>query len=183
MEMLDIVDEKGIPTGETIERTIAHEKGILHRTAHVWLFRKPNGRVEVLLQKRSKNKDSYPSCYDISSAGHIPAGIDFIPSAIRELKEELGIEVQAEELVYCGQRRFAYESEFHGKKFVDNQVSNVYAVWKDIEVSEIKIQETELESVMWMDFEECFQKVSKNQIKHCIRMDELEMLKKAAYEE
>jgi isopentenyldiphosphate isomerase len=178
MELLDIVDEKGIPTGETIERAVAHEKGILHRTAHVWLFRKRNGKVEVLLQKRSKNKDSYPSCYDISSAGHIPAGVDFIPSAIRELKEELGIQVQAEEIIYCGQRRFSYEDEFHGKKFVDNQVSNVYAVWKDIEISDIKIQETELESVVWMDFEECFQKVAENKIKHCIRMDELEMLRR-----
>lgn len=28
MEIFDIVDEKGIPTGETIERTQAHEKGV-----------------------------------------------------------------------------------------------------------------------------------------------------------
>ena len=40
MEIFDIVDEKGIPTGETIERTQAHEKGVRHRTAHEGTGRK-----------------------------------------------------------------------------------------------------------------------------------------------
>ena len=34
MELLDICDEKGIPSGETVDRDIAHRDGILHRTAH-----------------------------------------------------------------------------------------------------------------------------------------------------
>ena len=71
MEMLDIIDEKGNPTGEIIDRSIAHLNGIRHRTAHVWILRKKNNRIQVLLQKRSVHKDSYPDCYDISSAGHI----------------------------------------------------------------------------------------------------------------
>ena len=50
--------------------------------------------MELLLQKRSQQKDSYPGCYDISSAGHSPAGVDFIPSALRELKEELGLDAR-----------------------------------------------------------------------------------------
>ena len=92
-EYLDIVNEKGEPTGETIERNAAHALGIRHRTSHVWLLRKKEGEVQILLQKRSDNKDSHPGCYDISSAGHIPAGIDFLSSAIRELEEELGVNV------------------------------------------------------------------------------------------
>ena len=32
MEIFDIVDENGMPTGETIERNEAHRKGICHRT-------------------------------------------------------------------------------------------------------------------------------------------------------
>ena len=38
MELLDIVDEKGNPTGETVPREVAHREGIRHRTAHVWIF-------------------------------------------------------------------------------------------------------------------------------------------------
>ena len=57
MELLDIVDEKGNPTGETVPREVAHREGIRHRTAHVWIFRRRGGVVQILLQKRSDNKD------------------------------------------------------------------------------------------------------------------------------
>ena len=40
MEWLDIVDDLGNPTGKIIERKEAHQKGIQHRTSHVWLIRK-----------------------------------------------------------------------------------------------------------------------------------------------
>ena len=71
MELFDIVDEKGIPTGETIERTQAHEKGVRHRTAHIWIVREQNGKAQLLLQKRSAEKDSFPGQFDTSSAGQI----------------------------------------------------------------------------------------------------------------
>ena len=90
-EMLDIVDENGLPTGQAVPRTVAHAEGLRHRTSHVWIVRKKNGAVQVLLQMRCAAKDSYPGCYDISSAGHIPAGAEFVGSALRELKEELGV--------------------------------------------------------------------------------------------
>lgn len=60
MEFFDIVDEKGIPTGESIERTQAHKKGIRHRTAHIWIIREQDGKAQLLLQKRSAEKDSFP---------------------------------------------------------------------------------------------------------------------------
>ena len=66
MEYLDIVDENGVPTGKIAERTAAHKQGLRHRTSHVWILRERAGKVEVLLQKRSQNKDSFPGCYDIS---------------------------------------------------------------------------------------------------------------------
>ena len=176
MELLDIVNEDGIPTGEIIERSIAHEQGIRHRTSHVWLLRKRNEKIQVLLQKRSADKDSYPECYDISSAGHIPSGVDFVPSALRELKEELGITANEGELIYCGQRSFHYENVFHGKPFVDEQVSNVYVLWRDVEPSELNLQAEEVEEVIWMDFDYCIEGVKNNCFPNCIRMEELEML-------
>lgn len=102
------------------------------------------------MQKRSDNKDSDPGCYDISSAGHIPAGSDYIPSAVRELKEELGVDMNGDELIYCGQRRFRFEREFHGSMFRDNQVSNVYALWLDREEEDFILQEEEVSGVRWM---------------------------------
>ena len=40
MEMFDITDDNGFPTGETVSRSDAHDKGIPHRTAHIWIVRK-----------------------------------------------------------------------------------------------------------------------------------------------
>lgn len=179
MELLDLVDENGIPTGETVDRATAHREGLRHRTAHLWLLRRREGRVQVLLQKRSMEKDSYPGCYDISSAGHIPAGVDFISSALRELQEELGLEARPEELILCGVRRFEYEDTFHGRPFHDNQVSRVYALWRDVEQEDLTLQKEEVSAVCWMDYDDCLQGVKEHRFPNCIRLDELEMLSTA----
>ena len=65
-EYFDIVDEAGQPTGEIISRDEAHQKGTLHRTAHVWLVKKKPTGYDILLQKRSEEKDSFPGMYDTS---------------------------------------------------------------------------------------------------------------------
>lgn len=178
MEILDIVDENGVPTGAVVDRTKAHELGILHRTAHVWIVREKHEKLQILLQKRSDNKDSFPGCFDISSAGHIPAGVDYIPSALRELKEELGQDAEPEQLIYCGQRRFQFKQTFHGNLFHDNQVSNIYMLWLDKEPEEFILQKEEVAEVRWFDFEECLHNVEQNKIPHCIYMEELKMIER-----
>ena len=89
MELFDVIDSKGNPAGQIVSREKAHAEGIPHRTAHIWIIRKKEGRVQILLQKRSQNKDSFPGKFDTSSAGHIQAGDEPLESALRELKEEL----------------------------------------------------------------------------------------------
>ena len=107
MEYIDIRDEAGRRTGLVKEREEVHRDGDLHATSHVWIVNAekkaglesredtgrsgPEGSVmtcQVLLQKRSMNKDAYPGCYDISSAGHLSAGQDYFEAACRELEEE-----------------------------------------------------------------------------------------------
>lgn len=176
MEYLDIVDENGNPTGETIERKVAHKTGVRHRTTHIWIVRKKEGKTQILLQKRSKNKDSFPGCYDISSAGHIPAGDDYVESGLRELEEELGLVVGADELIECGIHKVFTENEFHGIHYVDNQLSKVFLLWKDLDVEALDLQEEEIESAMWMDFDSCKEAVRNQTIPTCINITELELL-------
>ena len=53
----------------------------------------------MLLQKRSLEKDTFPGRWDISSAGHVPAGTSLVETALAELAEELGLaDVDADEL-------------------------------------------------------------------------------------
>ena len=181
MEFFDVVDDLGNPTGGTVDRERAHAEGIPHRTAHVWIVRRKNDKVQILLQKRCENKDSFPGCYDISSAGHIPAGVGYIDSAIRELKEELGVDIRPEALVYCGVKNIVFDSVFHDKEFHDKQISKVFMLWLDLEEDEFTIQQEEIEEVKWMDFQECKIAVRDNTIPNCILLDELEMLEPHLY--
>lgn len=177
-EWLDVVDENGAPTGQQVERERAHREGIRHRTAHVWLLRHHAKQTEILLQMRSKDKDSFPGCYDISSAGHIPAGESVTESALRELREELGVTVEAEALIPCGQRRFFSHLSFRGQPFLDNQISDVFCLWLDRDEADFTVQKSEVECVHWMEFEQCVQAVAQGSIPSAIVPEELEMVRK-----
>ena len=178
MEYFDIVDENGVPTGETVERRAAHTAGIRHRTAHVWVIRTRGGKTQVLLQKRSLNKDSHPGRLDTSSAGHIPAGCGPAASAVRELREELGIAAAEKELAYIGRFSVEYEEVFHGAPFHDNEVSSVYVLAREIADDEIAVQKEELESADWYDFAETVRAVERHDERYCVPEGSIALLKK-----
>lgn len=181
-ELLDIVDEDGLPTGKTVDRETAHRDGVRHRTSHVWLVRLgPYGEMQVLVQKRAAGKDAFPGCWDISSAGHIPAGEDWTTSALRELKEELGVEARPEDLKWLGNRRVEHDGSFHGKPFHNRQVSAVFVLQLDKPAGEFKIQESEIESVEWTDLNDCIEVVRKHALPNCISPEELRWIKKKVW--
>lgn len=177
-EIFDIVDDKGYPTGEKVARSKAHEDGIRHRTAHIWVLRENGDKTEVLLQKRAMNKDSFPGRYDTSSAGHIQAGDEPIESAIRELSEELGINAKPDELTFAGTFTIQYEKEFHGKMFNDNEIAFVYIYEEDVDIDKLSIQKEELDSVEWFDLEEVYQACQPpRDKKFCVPVDGLEIVR------
>lgn len=179
MEYLDIVTEEGEPTGRIRERGLVHRDGDLHRTAHVWIARSGRmGGTDILLQKRSRTKESWPGCYDISSAGHIPAGEGYETAALRELREELGISARREELILCGVRKIDWRGQFAGEPFLDREISRVYLIRREtLDISGLRLQREEVESVRWMDLEECFQGVEQGLFANCIYLEELQMLR------
>jgi isopentenyldiphosphate isomerase len=87
-EMLEIIN----PDGDTIgvmPRSVVHgNPALLHRVVHVLLF---NDKGELLLQKRSMNKDVAPGKWDTSVGGHVAPSEDLIDAARREMEEELGV--------------------------------------------------------------------------------------------
>ncbi len=180
MELFDEIREDGSRTGVVKERGVVHEDGSLHATVHTWIVRQ-NDRsgYDLLLQKRSSCKDSNPGCWDISSAGHIEAGYRPLESALRELKEELGIDAAPGDLREIGTRRCGFESEFYGRPFRDNELSTIYIYKKPVEISELTLQDTEVSETIWMDYSECRRKIAEHLFEHCIYEDELDILGKA----
>jgi len=177
MEYFDIVDEYGKPTGETVERTLAHAEGIRHRTAHVWVVKKEGGSFYVLLQKRAMIKDSFPGLYDTSSAGHIPAGCEPLESALRELGEELGITAAAGELQRIGSFDIRYEKVFHGRLFRDNEYSDVFVYTKPVEISQLKLQTEELEGAAWFEAGELDRLLKDRDPRFCVPRASFALLK------
>lgn len=180
MEMFDIIDMDGNKTGAIKERGVVHREGALHATSHIWIARKnEKSGYDILLQKRSACKDSHPGCYDISSAGHIGAGDEALESALRELEEELGIKAKPEDLLEFGVQYKNYEGEFYGRPFRDNQRSILYLYKELIKMEDLVLQETEIESVIWMDYKEALEAIRKNTMKHCIYEEEFLKVGKA----
>lgn len=146
MEYIDIFDENNRLIREKKEKQQAHKDGNFHRTAHVWIL---NDKDELLLQKRSASKKTYPNCWDISGAGHIRSGESVLEGAIRELKEELSVVIQDKDLEYITtikntknpkNMEFQYVYLLNCNKqineyiFTDEEVSEVkYVYYKDLE--------------------------------------------------
>ncbi|MDE3068075.1 MAG: NUDIX domain-containing protein [Verrucomicrobiota bacterium] len=90
-DFFDVVNERD----EVIDRrprSEVHARGLRHRAVHVQVF---NSRGEVFLQKRSAKKDRQPGVWDSSCSGHVDAGETYDEAAVRELREELGLESKA----------------------------------------------------------------------------------------
>ena len=108
-ELLPIWCEGGQDSGQANNKQAVHQKGQWHPTVQVWLQRqKSPSATEWLLQLRSKEKDNYPNCWDISAAGHVRAGETIIQAARRELHEELGLSLTAESF------RFLFRMPYFG---------------------------------------------------------------------
>lgn len=135
-----------------------------------------DSQYEILLQKRSRQKDSFPGYYDISSAGHIPSGQDYLQSAQRELLEELGIQVEPEELVYLGIHYGEAREEFYGRPFHNREISAVFACCKDIQPEDMKLQEEEVEEVLWAPLARVREQLLWGDEKLCVFPEELAML-------
>lgn len=170
-ELLEVFGEDGRPTGKGVARSLAHREGILHGASHILICKQEFGRLWVLLQRRSANKDSYPGCLDISSAGHIEHGSDFLPTALKELSEELGIRAEATDLVELFTRRVAHDEVFYGRPFVDREFNRVYLLTKAVDISQLTLQASEVSEVVWMDASEAIRRLEQGDRELCMIPD------------
>jgi len=147
MEYQDIYNEKGEMLGVKKTRKEVHDTGLWHKAVHVWIV---NSKKELLIQKRSPLKDNYPNMWDVSSAGHVSAGDSDSISALREIEEEIGLEVRLEDLVLVG----VFKRMTEKKGYINNEITPVYIVKKDLSLSEIKKQDEEVSEVKFIPYKE-----------------------------
>jgi len=152
MELIDIVDANGMPTGKTIEKREAHTRGTLHRGSHIWAY---DDIGSVFLQRRARMKGQNPGAWDII-AGHTKAGEDPVDTAIRELYEEIGIAASKDALVSQPPRRYVYRS---GVNHCD-VIIFPYLLRLTIPVESCTLQREEVDAVQYVDMNELERDVS-----------------------
>jgi isopentenyl-diphosphate delta-isomerase type 1 len=111
MEHLICVDEKDQPLGFE-EKDECHRKGLLHRAIHVLVF---NSKGDLLLQKRSLGKKTYPGRWTSSCSGHVSRGESYEEAARRELREEIGIAAEMRE-----------SFKFYDDNPIDREIAKVF---------------------------------------------------------
>ena len=96
LEMLEVVDNNdNVIRTETKEKI--HDEELLHRDVHIW-FITPNG--EIVFQHRSKSKNLLPDKLDATVAGHVELNDSYEKTAIKECKEETGVDIDVNKLVF-----------------------------------------------------------------------------------
>ena len=119
-ELFDVYDEALNHIGVKA-RAAVHRDGDWHQVFHCWVIgRDADGDSFVILQKRAPNKD-YPGKIDISAAGHLEAG-ETVRDGVREIEEELGLQVQFEDLIPLGRRLGIMKDG----DFIDCQICHVF---------------------------------------------------------
>lgn len=148
-ELIDVLDENGEKTGEIETRKKVHEKGLCHRIIVVAIIDK-NGYL--LMQQRSENKETNAGKWDISTAGHVSSGQTSKEAAIREVSEEVGLEIAENELNYISTYK---ECKRVKENYIANHVYDFYIVEKqEIDINKIKMQESEVQQVKLCSIEE-----------------------------
>ncbi|MDY2628613.1 MAG: HD domain-containing protein [Lachnospiraceae bacterium] len=175
-EMFEIIEPDGSFTGRLKPRSQVHRDGDLHGASHIWVYRLVDGKAELLLQKRSDTKDSFPGCFDTSSAGHLDPGEDFKAAAIRELNEELGIQASEKELQYMYRKEIDLTDVFYGESFHNHELISVYMMELVPADRAIHFQESEISGVMWMEVDTLCRMVKEDLFMHCIDAEELNLI-------
>lgn len=172
-EFFDVLDENGKKLMKVKERSLIHKDGDWHGSVHIWLMREvDNKKIEFLLQRRAEDKDSYPGCLDVSSAGHVDAGEDFIDAAQREVQEELGIKINKEDLYYLFTQKQTTEAVFHNEKFISNEINKVYLVNPKVNIDNICFQKDEISEIRWIESEALMELLNKSDEEICIKKQE-----------
>ena len=148
MEYLDLYDENRIFTGEKVLRSKDMKPEECKYINIVIVFIE-NSKGEFLIQKTSIEKGSVFA----TTGGLVKSGSSPDRTIVEEIKEELGLDVDINELklIKTYKRRHAFQDTYYLKK--------------DINIEDITVQESEVEYVLWLSKEEIKKLIKNNEFR------------------
>ena len=124
-EQLEVINENDQVIGlETREKI--HKDGLLHREIHIWFL---TPKAEIVFQHRAKDKDTYPDKLDATVGGHVEPKMSYEETAVKECKEETGIDIDLKNLVFLRKMRKKSFDEATG--LTNNTIRSQYAYLYD----------------------------------------------------
>ena len=154
-EKFYVLNELGEFTGEIATREECHKQGLWHRAVYAFII---DDKGNILLQKRSENKKLWPNMWDVTVGGHVDAGEFGRQALIREVKEELGIEIKDDDVKYLiGSTSINEQGDIINKHY-----NECYLITKNIDISDIKIQKEEVSEVRYFSKDELLKRISNN---------------------
>lgn len=143
MELIEIVDKDGNFTGQIMDKEEVHDKNLLHNEVGIFII---NADGKVLLQKRSANKRFSPNKWGLCE-GHVDANESLEAATIREIKEEVGLDVTPKELIPYGEREITISDS-------NSHITYFYYIRCNKKENEFTIQKEELSEVKWFNVDE-----------------------------
>ncbi|SDJ16413.1 NUDIX hydrolase [Salimicrobium halophilum] len=134
METWDVYDKDRNPTGKRMKRGDAFEQGAYHVVIHVCLF---NPRGEMLIQQRQPEKEHWKNMWDVTVGGSAIAGETSQQAAEREVKEEIGYDLN------LGNIRPSLTVNF------ENGFDDYYLLESDVSIAALKVPTEEVMQVRW----------------------------------
>lgn len=160
-ELVDVLDENGIKTGEVLTRREVHKRGLWHRIIVVAIV---NDKNEVLIQQRSDNKDKNPGMWDISVTGHLSAGQDSLTAATREISEEVSVslgysvEVKDFRFMFSFRKEEKVSDDHYDRQFYDFFILRQNGLTAD----NLRFQASEVQAIKFVSISELNEMREKN---------------------
>lgn len=134
MEKWDIYDENKRLTGRQVVRGEKHGAGEYNIVLSVWVI---NSKGEILTTFRHPDKAEWPSCWE-NPGGGLVAGETSRQGIRRELAEETGIEADERDFIFLSGNRYS------------NYFSDVYVLYRDVDISDVVMQPGETAGAKWV---------------------------------
>ena len=154
-EKFDVLSELGEFTGKEATREECHEKGLWHRAVYAFII---DENSNILLQKRSSNKKLWPDKWDVTIGGHVNAGEFGRQALIRECKEELGIEINDNDIKYI----VGTTSVYNKNNYINNHYDECYLITKNVKIEDLKLQKEEVSDAKYFSKEELLNRINNN---------------------
>lgn len=138
-KQLEVINENDEVIGlETREKI--HKEGLLHREIHIWFL---TPKAEIVFQHRAKDKDTYPDKLDATVGGHVEPKMSYEETAVKECKEETGIDIDIEKLVFLRKMRKKSFDEATG--LTNNTIRSQYAYLYEGSISNLQVEDGKAE--------------------------------------